>query len=673
MKKKSLALLLAAAMLLALPLTACKSGSGDGKETDAPTADETVVTAPETNKETPTEAVTDPVTDPETAPETAPETTPEVKGPTITLSSTEDLTITAGETIALPTVKATDTNGKDISGWVEITDSMESDSVTGGKFHGQVAGDHTVYYYVENDDGDFAEAFLTVHVNPVKANTFDVQGMDDCANMGDFKTFRDGFEKGRKSPLFAAIGDAGKSAILTAGPDAIEGNSLVIDFAAAGGSSNTAIYLLGFNDYFNRNQQTTYRVTFSYKVVEENGNTGDIYFGLSWDGSTGINRQFVASDAEVGDVRTFTTEFPAAIVPDGVTAYFFLFKLNATDQPVRIALDNFIIETVELEQIKSVVPTAAELAKGFTWDFTTASASAVNGQVVPTAALPDAVRNAIAGSSDFGTNVLKLTSADDHSFSGLTANNLIEGKRLIVDIEYFAVNDDRFYLIMMGKNGNPTQTVTSTREGDIVKVHLDTLVAPGWYQLNIYGQNNPKFEIYIGKITVSVIDRGAPAPNTTPNGHAYGMSFTQSERPWGMIDDPMLTMSAYDGYDFGADAGKMGTNPTKFVFKDTCDKLVEWFQAGGKMESGYTYRITTTYYVASFTQGGSPLMFCIDRAAFMPVGGDGCMTPGFHQETIEWAADRSADYVSFYLDGTFVYNGVVYVKDVTVTLVGPNE
>lgn len=676
MKHRSMALLVALSMLSAMATSCTGGGSGDVSETDPRgqsevSIQETVTQEPpvETDTESPQETTSEETGENgETSPEDQ-STAEKQKPPVITLASTEDITVKAGETIQLPEVKVTDSNGRDITSWLEVTDNVEPDAVNGDRFCGLVAGKHTLYYFVETADGRMAEEFLTVLVEGAIPNTFDVQGMDNCENMQKYQTFRDDLESGRKSPMYSGIGDAGKATHLSSTEaEAIEGNSLVVDFVKSAGGAQTAIFFTGFSGFFHRNVQATYRVTFSYKLVEANDNFGDVYFGLSWDGFTGLNQQFIPSGTKVGEVHTCTMEFPATVIPEGGNAYFFLFKLNKTDKPIVVSFDNFIIETIQLKQVQTVVPTAAELAEGFTWDFDTHGATCTNGQVVSLDSLPEDMVAALAGREGFGQNLLKLTNEADHRFSGLTEENLAPGKVLTIDIDYYAVNDTNFYLIMMGRFGNPTQIVEHTSDGSFHRVHLETPVQNGWYQLNIYGQNNPSFEIYIGRITVQVVDSGEQDDNKTLGGNTFGMTFSQGSRQFGGIDEPTLRLTAYDGYDFREDADKMGEAPSRMELLNTSDRVIEWFRTGGRMENGYRYRITVTYYVDSFS-GDGQLLYCFDRAVFLPLGEGEYMTSGYHEVTTEWTANRDVDYFCFYLDQN-AYNGVIYVKDVTITLLG---
>ena len=44
------------------------------------------------------------------------------------------------------------------------------------------------------------------------------------------------------------------------------------------------------------------------------------------------------------------------------------------------------------------------------------------------------MKEAMAGNEHFHDNVMKLTNADGHLFSGLTADALVAGKKLIIDM-----------------------------------------------------------------------------------------------------------------------------------------------------------------------------------------------------------------------------------------------
>lgn len=174
----------------------------------------------------------------------------------------------------------------------------------------------------------------------------------------------------------------------------------------------------GFKDYFIRGVPVTYEVSFDYKVLSNASNTGDCYVGLSWDDSTGLNKQFVSvADGSVGH---YTTKFTEVSVPDDDrNAYFFFFKLGATSEPVKIAIDNIEVTAIEAAQSTIVVPTSEELMAdgGFTFNWKERSSTFNQGETIIVNNIEDeTIKNAIlAHDTSFGEQVMKLTGRDDHT------------------------------------------------------------------------------------------------------------------------------------------------------------------------------------------------------------------------------------------------------------------
>ncbi len=677
--KKSVTILLAILLVVVMLATvACKTGPSS-TETKEPSSTK------------PSESVTDPVAS-ETKPsesKTEPEESdtnpppPVVKDIKLEFSSTDDLTVAAGEKLTLPTVKATDYDGTDLTASVSVEDPYESGTVKDGVFTGIIAGEHELFYYVEVEDKEAPDGYrsteqtIKVVVTPAIANTFVTEGFNSITQMTDYGIFKDGFEAGKKSVLGAAIGDANGATHISGTSEAIEGNSLVIDFNKTSGSALNAVFLQAFNDVYHRGEATTYKVKFSYKILAADNNYNDVYFGLSWDGFDGLNNRFVQSGAEVGKVYTYETQFSSAKVPDGGNAYFIFFKLSGSNSDIRIAVDNFEIETVKLTPVNEVKPGAEQLESenGFTWNFGENGAFSTNGETLPVGSLADAMKEAMAGNEHFHDNVMKLTNADGHLFSGLTADALVAGKKLIIDMYYYAVNDKGFHLIMMGSSGNPTLDKTVENVTDQIKhVHAEVVVPAGWYQLNIYGQNNGDFEIYIGEITVKLVDN-VVEENKTPLDHVIGeYTYTQDKRAFGFDTDKGIT--EFDGFDFGSVANLMGAAPSKFFYEGiTADRNIEWFNAGGKVfETGYWYRITMTYYVVKY-EGGNGLMYNFDNGAFIAAGTGDYMSEGYHVSSIKWQANSNVNFMSIYdkaADGETL-NAHYYVKDIKIALIHEDD
>ena len=590
-------------------------------------------------------------------------TVTQIPDPEITIVGEKTLTVAAGTDLQLPTVSAKDYLDNDLSTSIEIEDLAESGTINDGVFNAKIAGQHKISYYVEDKGGRYAEEEVVVNVTPANAENFDVTGYNDPSLMSSYGTFKENFEKGKKSPLMA-LNDSNNATYLTATSEAISGNSLIIDMNKTAGSAANSVFLSAFNDYFKRDEQATYKVSFKYKVLTENNNHNDVYFGLSWDGSNGLNNQFTSTGAVKDQVYEYSCSFPGTSVPATGNAYFFFFKLSGSSDDIKIAIDDFTVETVQLAQVTAVEPTAAQLESGFTWDFATNGATSTNGETVIINNLEnETAKAAMKDSEYFSANALKLINADGHLFSGLTKNNMTAEKQLDIEMIYYAVNDGGFHLIMMGDNGNPTLSIEKEDLGNgFKKVTYSGIISSGWNQLNIYGAGNSSFEIYVGSLKATLSDAPEKEPDTTNNGHKVGDSWTVSSRQWGNEDKGNgLKTEAFDGNADAIANEKMGSAPTKFTI-NASNVNMEWFQAGGKIETGHTYTITLTYYVASW-EGSARLMYNFDNSVFLDVGST---SVGFHEETITWTATKDVDFFSLYFpDAT---NGVVYVASANVTL-----
>ena len=673
--RKLVAFLLAFLLIFVmLSVVACKpddSGKTDDPGTNPPSGD---VNPPSGGGDNPPSGGDDPVT-------------PTDKSIKLVLSSTDEVTVAAGANVTLPTFTATDYNGTDLTADVEIEDPAEAGTVKDGVFNARIAGEHNLYYYVEVADEEaedgmrYAEYTLKVTVTPATANTFETNGHDDVNQMTNYGVFKDGFEAGKKSPLGAAIGDANNAAYITGTSEAIEGNSLVIDFNRTSGSALNGVFLSAFNNTFHRGKLATYKVKFSYKIITADGNTGDIYFGLSWDGFDGNNGKFVSSSAEVGKTYTYETQFTSVNVPEAGNAYFVFFKLSGSTSDVIIAVDNFEIETVYVTPVTSVVPTAEQLESenGFTWNFGANGATCTNGETVSINDLGEALKNAMAANNHFHDNVLKLTNADGHIFSGLTKDNLVTEKKLIIDLYYYAVNDGGFHIIMMANGAGSTMTITNepVSEGSKIKhVHMEAVV-PSWDALNIYGQGNSSFEIYIGEISVKLVDNVVET-GKTPLDHVIGdYTFTQEKRGFGGNADKGV--SSYDNYDFGDvnTKNQMGPDPQKIKYSNVAsDWNIEWFNAGGKVfETGYWYRITMVYYVVKY-EGGIKLQYNVDNAVFLPIGEGDYMSAGYHVSSIKWQATSNSNFFSIYdkkADDAESLSAEYYIKHIKVELINEDD
>ena len=572
-----------------------------------------------------------------------------------------------GTAFTLPTVTAKDYKGNDITSSIEIEDLNEKGSIKNGVFTAAIAGEHTLSYYVEdpNDANLFTEGEIKINVAAAHEETFDVTGYDDPSALANYGTFKENFGKGIKSPTYRAIADSNNATHLSGGEDAINGNSLIVDANKTAGSAARCIFFNQFNDYFKRGISATYTVSFSYKILSNDvGNFSNFYLQLNWDGSSGLNQTFVPSNAQVNTVYEASFSFPGTKIPTTGNAWFGLFKLNGSNTDTIIAIDNLTFSAKEVAQVNAVVPSSEQLTNGFTFDMENNGTESTNGETV----IIDKIENtdaktAMKANDNFGKNALKLTNADDHLFAGLTKNNMVVGKKLTIEVYYYSVNNKGLHYIMMGDNGNPTLQIEDKEvSGNIRVTKYEGVIESGWNQLNIYGQGNSSFEIYIGKINLKLAEADPVPEDETPKGYKVGFNFNEKTRAFGTANETSRAVENFDNNAAVISNSNMGDAPQKVTFKNA-NTTIEWFRGDGRIEDKQKYKITLDYYVSNWS---GRLMYNFDNNVFLEIGSN--MEEGYHRSEITWTANRQVDFFSFYTPGDGG-TGTFYVGNINVELI----
>lgn len=595
--------------------------------------------------------------------------------PTLTLTGETSLTVAAGVDLTLPVATAKDYDGTDITSEIIVEDYDDTSSISEDykTFNSKIAGVHTVSYYVENASGNYDEAEVTVTVTPTNEETFDVNGYQDLEALKEYGTFKENFENGIQSPLYKGLTDSNRSSYLSATDEGISGNSLIVDFNKTAGNASYSLFMSGFKDYFIRGVPVTYEVSFDYKVLSNASNTGDCYVGLSWDDSTGLNKQFVSvADGSVGH---YTTKFTEVSVPDDDrNAYFFFFKLGATSEPVKIAIDNIEVTAIEAAQSTIVVPTSEELMAdgGFTFNWKERSSTFNQGETIIVNNIEDeTIKNAIlAHDTSFGEQVMKLTGRDDHTFAGLNATNMISGMELVIDFDYYSVDDSGLLVLPMAsgtQNGTLSEgsgLTTSIVDGNVKHLNITYKISSGVNALNFYPQN-ANFEIYMGNMTVKLQESSVVVPDDeTELGHKVGESWTQTSRSFGSENKGFCEVTNDFTTPETVTGEGIGSTITRLKYSDSAANCtVEWYQPGlQQLEAGHKYSIEVVYFIESIPSG-SRFMLNFDNNVFLELENG----IGYHKVTLDWTATISVNFFSFYAPESFA-NAVVYVASTTVTL-----
>ena len=595
--------------------------------------------------------------------------------PTLTLTGETNLTVAAGVDLTLPVATAKDYDGTDITSEIIVEDYDDTSSISEDykTFNSKIAGVHTVSYYVENASGNYDEAEVTVTVTPTNEETFDVSGYQDLEALKEYGTFKENFENGIQSPLYKGLTDSNRSSYLSATDEGISGNSLIVDFNKTAGNASYSLFMSGFKDYFIRGVPVTYEVSFDYKVLSNAANTGDCYVGLSWDDSNGLNKQFVSvTDGSVGH---YTTKFTEVNVPDDDrNAYFFFFKLGATSEPVKIAIDNIEVTAIEAAQSTIVVPTSEELMadEGFTFNWKERSSTFNQGETIIVNNIEDeTIKNAIlAHDTSFGEQVMKLTGRDDHTFAGLNSTNMISGMELVIDFDYYSVDDSGLLVLPMAsgvQNGTLSEgsgITTTTVDGNIKHINITYKISSGVNALNFYPQN-ANFEIYMGNMTVKLQESSVVIPDDeTELGHKVGDSWTQTSRSFGSENKGFCEITNDFATPETVTGEGIGSTITRLKYSESAANCtVEWYQPSlQQLEAGHKYSIEVVYFIESIPEG-SRFMLNFDNNVFLELEN----SVGYHKVTLDWTATISVNYFSFYAPESFA-NAVVYVASTTVTL-----
>ena len=595
--------------------------------------------------------------------------------PTLTLTGETSLTVAAGVDLTLPVATAKDYDGTDITSEIIVEDYDDTSSISEDykTFNSKIAGVHTVSYYVENVSGNYDEAEVTVTVTPTNEETFDVSEYQDLEALKEYGTFKENFENGIQSPLYKGLTDSNRSSYLSATDEGISGNSLIVDFNKTAGNADYSLFMSGFKDYFIRGVPVTYEVSFDYKVLSNAANIGDCYFGLSWDGSNGLNKQFVSvTDGSVGH---YTTKFTEVNIPDDDrNAYFFFFKLGVTSEPVKIAIDNIEVTAIEAAKSTLVVPTSEELMAdgGFTFNWKERSSTFNQGETIIVNNIEDeTIKNAIlAHDTSFGEQVMKLTGRDDHTFAGLNATNMISGMELVIDFDYYSVDDSGLLVLPMAsgtQNGTLSEgsgLTTSIVDGNVKHLNITYKISSGVNALNFYPQN-ANFEIYMGNMTVKLQESSVVVPDDeTELGHKVGDSWTQTSRAEGSVNKGFCEVTNDFITPETVTGEGIGSTITRFKYSDSAANCtVEWYQPGlQQLEAGHKYSIEVVYFIESIPSG-SRFMLNFDNNVFLDLENG----IGYHKVTLDWTATISVNNFSFYAPESFA-NAVVYVASTTVTL-----
>lgn len=604
---------------------------------------------------------------------------PAVAAPVITITGeTTNLQVAAGADLTLPDFTAVDYLGASIKSDVEVSDYNDGNSVNPNTmvFNSKISGVHVISYYVEKTYGNETlsdEKTVNITVTPGNTNNFDTTGHENPSIIRDYGTFKDGFEDGINSELYKALGDSNNSSTISSlASEAIEGNSLIVDFNKTAGNATYSLFLNAFNEHFLKGQPVTYTIEFDYKLLDEGVNYGDCYAGLSWDGSSGINNNFVKSGSTVGQVNHASFKFSETTIPTAGNAYFFFFKLGV-QKTARIALDNFVVSAQECAQTTIVVPTASQLMAegGFTWDWKDSATTITKGETVIVNNIEDeTIKTAIKDDTEnFGENVMHLTGRDDHVVAGLNADNMIAGKKITLKVRYYSVNDNRLNMLVTRASGGADTVNTNLVKTDIgngiKELTWNTTLVAGQVGLNFYPQD-ANFNIYLGRMTIALVDADPVPEDQTPGGYVVGDTVTVAKRGFDGGNKVSDTINAT--YHATKPEGAAAELPAQVTHaKWTHEGLIEWYRnapLSGKdvkfLEPGQVYTAKLVYEIVSIEEGKKACLV-FDQSQFIDLDS----SVGYHSFEIDITPSAAPEFINWYTNAN---NCEMYLASMTFTL-----
>ncbi len=564
----------------------------------------------------------------------------------------DSYTTTAGTPVTLPSATATDA----VDGEVELDVTVTSKGATltkvadGYTFASDTAGEYDVSYYAVDSSDNEVEEFISVMVNPIKAETELEAGQNNLANLAQSEvTFVENFEKGYDSPLargFDFSQATGKpNASIVADENSIAGNSLIIDYTTCAWNTNTQFWFGSLDNYLRSGKWT---ISMDVKVLGGTAPSG-LFFSFIYDGDND-GQNFDIDLGAVGETKTLTFE-GIKNLDDTKTWHFRLFfftgNANYKYDDFRIAIDNI---TITVKEVVNAVVERTGTPKELTATDLDGSGYTLTG----------ADNNYTALTNMLYLDKSKLVAGGyltAEQAANLTAENGFNSDYVILATEQLSwfeslndlCTDSGYEYTITMKVYAPTGSAWNMNHSDgsshgFVQ-QADFKGATTFTMTFVGGAGNRKIGLYrskaqylfIGDVTISRTLR--EDTSKSPNGYEVGKIW---ERGASAINNfgkgTAVTCSEVDVL-----AGQTGFDDKAVHYTSAGELVFELFQAGGAsgwLEQGCTYKITLNLYVV--TPGAIHLK--LDNAFVnLEIG-----SAGYISKEVTWTADHNVDFFCFY-------------------------
>lgn len=596
----------------------------------------------------------------------------DTEAPVITYATgkQDSYTTTAGTPVTLPSATANDAVDGEVE--LEVTVTSKGATVTkannGYTFASDTAGEYDVSYYAVDSSDNEVEEFISVTVEPVKAETVLEQGQNNLANLAQSEvTFVENFEKGYDSPLakgFDFSQAAGKpNASVVSNDDSIAGNSLIIDYTSCAHDSNTQYWFGSLDNYIRSGKWT---ISMDVKVLGGTAPSG-LYFSFIYDGDESGDNKEIALGA-VGETKTLTFE-GIKNLDETKTWHFRVFFFTGNQSykydDFRIAIDNISITVKEV--VNAVVErtgtpkelTATDLdGNGYTLTGADDNYTALSNmlyldksKVVAGDYLTTEQAANLTAANGFNSDYVILATSQLIFFDSLNDLCTDNNYEYTVTFKVYSPDDATWHFTTQNGAGgnshtkqcnvnNGVATWTATFNGS------DIIHRVGWY----FGGS---CKLFIGDITVSRTLR--EPTDQTAHGYKVGQKWTKNAND---INNGTLVTCSEVTLQEGTLAEQSGFEESaRHLSNDKADVTLTCFKGNNTLEMGCTYKITVNLYIVELN---GRLMINIDNGVFLDlVSGQ----TGYHKVEITWKATKDVDNFSLYLpDGTsdFYCSSITY-------------
>lgn len=580
----------------------------------------------------------------------------DTEAPVITYAAgkQDSYTTTAGTPVTLPSATATDAVDGEVE--LEVTVTSKGATVTkaadGYTFASDTAGEYDVSYYAVDSSDNEVEEFISVTVDPVKAETELEQGQNNLSNLAQSEvTFVENFGKGYESPLakgFDFSQATGKpNASIVANENSIAGNSLIIDYTTCAWNTNTQFWFGSLDNYLRSGKWT---ISMDVKVLGGTAPSG-LYFSFIYDGDNDGQNQPMAL-GKVGETKTI--EFSAIKSLDETKTWHFRTFFYTGDasykyDDFRIAIDNIRITVKEV--VNAVVErtgTPKELAatdldgNGYTLTGADDNYTALTNmkyldksKLVAGDYLTAEQAANLTTENGFNSDYVILATEQLSWFESLNDLCTDSGYEYTITMKVYAPTGSNWH--MNHSDGGAHAFVQQPNFNGVTTFTMTFVGAASNRKIGLYrdgGQN-----IFIGDITISRTQR--EDTNKTPNGYEVGKTWTKNAdnelNTFGKGTKVTCSEVTLQGGGTLADQTGFETNAIHFTGGE--GTTFELFKGNNTLEQGCTYKITLNLYVV--TPGALHLK--LDSTELnLEVA-----TAGYVSKEITWVADHNVDFFCY--------------------------